>query len=132
MKWKNLRETISFIDAYENFYHGFVVGILANMHDHIVKSNRESGDGRSDIFIKPLSIFEPAVILELKVCSNPKDIFLKCDEALEQIEKIKYDKELIQEGYENIIILSVFWCFKKAYYFKLYYKLYLIVTCFVR
>jgi hypothetical protein len=100
---KVLRETISFNDAYENFYHGFVVGILANMHDYIVKSNRESGDGRSDIFIKPLSIFEPAVILELKVSSNPKDIFKKCDEALEQIEKMKYDEELIQEGYENII-----------------------------
>ncbi len=100
---KILRETISFNDAYENFYHGFVVGVLANMHEYIIKSNRESGDGRSDIYIKSMSIFEPAVILELKVCDNPKDIFKKCDEALEQIEEKKYDEELRQEGYENII-----------------------------
>lgn len=43
-----LLETISFNDAYENFYHGFVTGILSNMKGYIVKSNRESGNGRSD------------------------------------------------------------------------------------
>jgi hypothetical protein len=100
---KLLRETISFNDAYENFYHGFIVGVLANMHEYIIKSNRESGDGRSDIFIKSPSIFEPAVIIELKVCDNPKDIFKMSDKALEQIEEKKYEEELNQEGYENII-----------------------------
>lgn len=100
---KLLKETISFNDAYENFYHGFVVGVLANMHEHIVKSNRESGSGRSDVYIKSLSIFEPAVIMELKVCNNPKEIYKKCDEALEQIEERNYDAELREEGYEDII-----------------------------
>lgn len=57
---KMLVQTISFNDAYENFYHGFVVGVLANMHDHIVKSNREGGKGIS-VSIKSLSIFNPAV-----------------------------------------------------------------------
>ncbi|MDF2885306.1 MAG: family ATPase [Clostridiaceae bacterium] len=36
-------------------YHGFVVGVLANMHDYIIKSNREGGTGRSDLFIKSVS-----------------------------------------------------------------------------
>ncbi|MFD3157937.1 AAA family ATPase [Haloimpatiens sp. FM7330] len=98
-----LQQTISFNDAYENFYHGFTLGVLGNMHDKIVKSNREAGNGRSDIFIKSLSIFKPAIILELKVCDNPKDILKKCDEALQQIEKNKYDADLKEEGYENII-----------------------------
>ncbi|WP_061313558.1 AAA family ATPase [Clostridium botulinum] len=98
-----LRQTISFNDAYENFYHGFTLGVLANMHDFLVKSNREAGDGRSDIFIKSLSIFEPCVILELKVCDRPKDIFKKCDEALAQIDAKNYEEELKEEGYENII-----------------------------
>ncbi|GAA0076047.1 AAA family ATPase [Clostridium sp. CTA-5] len=98
-----LRQTISFNDAYENFYHGFTLGVLANMHDFLVKSNREAGDGRSDIFIKSLSIFEPCVILELKVCDKPKDIFKKCDEALAQIDEKNYEEELKEEGYENII-----------------------------
>ncbi|NFH92009.1 AAA family ATPase [Clostridium botulinum] len=98
-----LRQTISFNDAYENFYHGFTLGVLANMHEFLVKSNREAGDGRSDIFIKSLSIFEPCVILELKVCDKPKDIFKKCDEALAQIDEKNYEEELKEEGYENII-----------------------------
>ncbi|WP_252229923.1 MULTISPECIES: AAA family ATPase [unclassified Clostridium] len=98
-----LRQTISFNDAYENFYHGFTLGVLANMHDFLVKSNREAGDGRIDIFIKSLSIFEPCVILELKVCDKPKDIFKKCDEALAQIDAKNYEDELKEEGYENII-----------------------------
>jgi hypothetical protein len=100
---KLLKETISFNDAYENFYHGFLVGVLLNMHEHIVKSNREGGSGRSDIYIKSLSIFEPAIIIELKVCKDPKDIFKKSDEALAQIEEKQYDLELKEEGYEDII-----------------------------
>jgi hypothetical protein len=98
-----LRKTISFNDAYENFYHGFVVGVLSGIDGYIVKSNRESGDGRSDIYIRPLSIFQRAVIIEIKVCDKPKDLFTKCDKALEQIEEMKYEEELNEEGYEDII-----------------------------
>lgn len=50
-----LRETISFNGAYENFYHGFLAGVLSNMKGYIVKSNREGGTGRSDLFIKAVS-----------------------------------------------------------------------------
>ncbi|MFT8351383.1 AAA family ATPase [Clostridium saccharoperbutylacetonicum] len=98
-----LRKTISFNDAYENFYHGFVVGVLSGIDGYIVKSNRESGDGRSDIYIRPLSIFQRAVIIEIKVCDKPKELFTKCDKALEQIEEMKYEEELNEEGYEDII-----------------------------
>ena len=45
-----LKKTISFNDAYENFYHGFMIGLLSHMDGYIVKSNRESGDGRCDIY----------------------------------------------------------------------------------
>lgn len=98
-----LRKTISFNDAYENFYHGFVLGVLSNMSGYIVKSNRETGDGRCDIYIKPLSIFERAVIIEMKVCDKPKELFTKCDEALKQIEDKMYQDDLNEEGYEDII-----------------------------
>jgi hypothetical protein len=99
---KLLRESISFNDAYENFYHGFVVGVLMNMSDYIVKSNREGGSGRSDVFIKSPSVFEPAVIIEFKVAENVKELDEKCDEALKQIEDKEYNLELETEGYENI------------------------------
>ena len=38
-----LEETISFNDSYENFYHGFLVGVLSNIDNYEIKSNRESG-----------------------------------------------------------------------------------------
>ena len=98
-----LRKTISFNDAYESFYHGFVVGILSHIDGYIVKSNREAGDGRSDIYMKPLSIFQRAIIIEMKVCDKPKEIFTKCDEALNQIEEKHYEDDLNEEGYDDVL-----------------------------
>ncbi|CUO39863.1 Protein of uncharacterised function (DUF1703) [Clostridium disporicum] len=98
-----LKKTISFNDAYENFYHGFMIGLLSHMDGYIVKSNRESGDGRCDIYIKPLSIFDKAVIIEMKVCDKPKELFTKPQDTLQQIEDKKYAYELNQSGYEDII-----------------------------
>ena len=40
-----LLETISFNDAYENFYHGFIAGVLSKMKGYRVRSNREGGRG---------------------------------------------------------------------------------------
>ena len=98
-----LQKTISFNDAYENFYHGFMIGLLSHMDGYIVKSNRETGDGRCDIYIKPLSIFDKAVIIEMKVCDKPKELFTKPQDALQQIEDKKYEYELNESGYEDII-----------------------------
>ena len=44
-----LRESISYLDSAENFYHGFVVGVLSRLKGFYVKSKRESGDGRNDL-----------------------------------------------------------------------------------
>lgn len=98
-----LKKTIRFNDAYENFYHGFMIGLLSHMDGYIVKSNRETGDGRCDIYIKPLSIFDKAVIIEMKVCDKPKELFTKPQDALQQIEDKKYEYELNESGYEDII-----------------------------
>ena len=98
-----LLETISFNDAYENFYHGFVTGVLSNMKGYIVKSNRETGNGRSDIFIKPVSRRKTAVILELKVAKTFDDLERRADDALKQIAEKKYEMELRDDGYKNII-----------------------------
>lgn len=66
-----LVNTISFHDSYENFYYGFMVGILLNMKDYIIKSNRESGDGKKDIFITNPEE-DIAIIIELKVADRLK------------------------------------------------------------
>ena len=99
---KLLLDTISFNDAYENFYHGFLVGVLSNMKGYIVKSNREGGTGRSDLFIKSVSRRGIAIVVEFKIANNIDDLEKKADEAIEQIEDRKYDVELISEGYKNI------------------------------
>ncbi len=100
---KLLTESISFYDAYENFYHGFLLGTLVNLKRYIIKSNRETGKGRSDIIIKYPNRRGAAVILELKVAKSFKEMSDKCDEALNQIEEKEYDKELLEEGYSNIV-----------------------------
>ena len=97
-----LLDTISFNDAYENFYHGFLAGVLSNMKGYIVKSNREGGTGRSDLFIKSVSRRGIAIVIEFKIANDIDDLEKKADEAIEQIEDRKYEMELRSEGYKNI------------------------------
>ena len=110
-----LMETISFNDAYENFYHGFVVGALANMHDYIVKSNREGGTGRSDLFIKSVSKRGVAIVIEFKIAKNIDDLEKRADDALKQIKEKGYDMELRSEGYKNILRYGISFCEKDCY-----------------
>jgi len=104
--------------VYENFYHGFVTGILSGMKGYIVKSNRESGNGRGDIFIKPVTRRKAAIILELKVAKNFNELEEKADEALKQIEKMKYELEMKDDGYNNIIKYGISF-FRKDCFIKL-------------
>lgn len=69
----------------------------------IINYYRETGNGRSDIILKPLALDKPAIIIELKKANTRKDIYNKCDEALLQIDNNNYDKELIDEGFDSII-----------------------------
>jgi hypothetical protein len=110
-----LMDSISFNDAYENFYHGFVVGALANMHDYIVKSNREGGTGRSDLFIKSVSKRGVAIVIEFKIAKNIDDLEKRADDALKQIKEKGYDMELRSEGYKNIIKYGISFCEKDCY-----------------
>ncbi len=110
-----LMETISFNDYYENFYHGFVVGVLANMHDYIIKSNREGGTGRSDLFIKSVSKRGVAIVIEFKIAKNIDELEKSAEDALKQIKEKGYDMELRSEGYKNIIQYGISFCEKDCY-----------------
>ena len=98
-----LIETISFNDAYESFYHGFLAGILSGMKGYIVKSNREGGRGRSDLFIKPVTRRKAAYVIEFKVAKRFQDMEQMAEKALKQIEERQYIKELNDDGYETVI-----------------------------
>ena len=97
-----LLETISFNDAYESFYHGFLAGILSGMKRYIVKSNREGGSGRSDLFIYPVSRRKAAFVVEFKVAKNIKELETKAKEAIQQIKDRNYIRELNDNGYEVV------------------------------
>ncbi len=107
-----LMDTISFYDYKEDYYHGFLAGLLKYNKKYVVKSNRESGLGRYDLVLKTQRIRRGnVVIIELKVAKNINGLAKGCAEALEQIERFQYDHELKKEGYTNIIKYGV--CFYK-------------------
>lgn len=97
-----LFSTISFFDSAENFYYGFLAGILSQSENYLVKSNRESGNGRSDIMVKSPSLRGRSFIVEIKVSDSIDDLEKDAEKALQQIYNKKYAKELRTEGYRRI------------------------------
>lgn len=98
-----LLKSISYHDGYENFYHGFLVGLLEYSDEYLVESNRESGTGRNDIIIKNVLTREIAVILEIKSVGKNETLDQMCDAALKQIEDRQYEVSLLNEGYKKIL-----------------------------
>lgn len=97
-----LLQTISFNDAYESFYHGFVAGALSKMKGYIVKSNREGGTGRSGLFIKPVTRRKAAFVIEFKIAKRFEELEQKAEEAIQQIEDRQYERELHDDGYQTV------------------------------
>lgn len=97
-----LFRTISFYDSAENFYHGFLTGILSQSGNYLVKSNRETRNGRSDIMVKSPSLRGRSFILEVKVSKSIDDLEEDAEKALQQIYDKKYWEELKTEGYKKI------------------------------
>lgn len=97
-----LLETISFNDAYESFYHGFLAGVLAGIKGYVVKSNREGGYGRSDLFISPVSHRKAAFVVEFKIAQSVRELETKAGEAIQQIKDRQYMRELHDNGYEVV------------------------------
>ena len=102
-----LIRTISFYDSAENFYHGFMAGILNQSKTHIVKSNRESGSGRSDIFVYTPNRRKKAYILALKVSEKMEYLEKDAQKALKQIEEKNYSYELKESGYSDIAVYGI-------------------------
>ena len=96
-----LVETISFYDYAENYYHGFLAGLLKGCKGYITISNRESGNGRPDIIMRTASIRGIAIIIEIKVVKDFDDMEKGCKAALQQIEDMNYQESLYKEGYRK-------------------------------
>lgn len=110
-------KAISFYDAgAEGFYHGLILGLIALMdNQYKIKSNRESGDGRYDISMIPRDGKYPGIIMELKWQKNLTEDKLEklAAEALEQIDKRRYDAEMVQIGVGNIVKMGIAFSGKK-------------------
>ena len=108
---EQLFHTISYYDYAENFYHGFMAGLLVNIGGYLVRSNRESGNGRPDIVMTESKFRGRAMILELKISDTITDMEKKCEEALTQIEEQKYESSLEEDCFQPILKYAI--CFFK-------------------
>ena len=91
----------------ENFYHGLLLGILRESNpDWLIKSNRESGDGFSDILIRPEDP-DDGIVIEVKYAKEIKGLDVACEAAMTQIKDKRYYEALRDEGRCNILAYGI-------------------------
>ena len=101
-------------DMKENFYHGLLLGLLRGSNpDWLIKSNRESGDGFSDILIKPENP-DLGIVIEVKYAKEFKGLDAACDAAMAQIKQKRYDETLRDEGRCDILAYGISFCRKRC------------------
>ena len=101
-------------DMKENFYHGLLLGLLRGSNpDWLIKSNRESGDGFSDILIKPEDP-DAGIIIEVKYAKEIKGLDAACDAAMAQIKDKHYDEALRDEDRCAILAYGIAFCRKRC------------------
>ena len=105
----SIRDTSVKKEMKENFYHGYLLGLLSAVSKAVV-SNRESGEGYADILIKAPEK-RVGVVLEIKYAED-ENLDKYCDEALTQIRDKNYEQSLIDDGMDTIIRYGVA-CYKK-------------------
>ena len=101
-----LLETVSFFDtATEGFYHGMLLGFLAELRGfYRVLSNRESGYGRFDVALEPLVDDFPGVVIEVKAAdSDSADLTALAVAARAQIDEKAYAADMAAKGIENVL-----------------------------
>ena len=101
-------------DMKENFYHGLLLGLLRGSNpDWLIKSNRESGDGFSDILIMPEDPDE-GIVIEVKYAKEMKELDAACETAMAQIKNKRYDEALRDEGRCDILAYGIAFCRKRC------------------
>ena len=111
---RQLASSISYHDAAENFYHGYMVGVLSGFAGYAMESNREHGDGRPDIVLCPHNPKESVIIIEIKRAQRYVEMDRMCDEALQQIESKNYAAEYLDEGYAGVVKYGFCFCKKSC------------------
>ena len=113
-----MRKTVSVRDTFvqkptkENFYHGILLGILGFQQNWSVSSNKESGDGYSDILIETEDQ-ETGIIIEITYAEK-WNLEAVSEDALKQIEDRRYEEQLLEEGVEHILKYGIAFYKKKC------------------
>lgn len=99
-----LRRTISYHDYKEDFYHAFLAGIFTGA-GYMVDSNKEHGEGRSDVVV-----YDPingrVAIFEAKYTKSLDKLESACDAALQQIDDRMYAEEY-EDDYDQILCYGI-------------------------
>lgn len=106
----SIRDTFVRQDTKENFYHGILIGILGYKSGWYVSSNKEAGEGYSDIQIE-IEDEKIGIVIEVKY-AHDSDLAGVCGEALTQIEKKGYARQLYTDGMEKVLKYGIA-CYKK-------------------
>lgn len=101
---KLLRKTISYHDYREDFYHAFLAGIFAGA-GYMVDSNKEHGEGRSDVVVYD-TVNARVAVFEAKYTRTLDELESECDIALEQIDERMYAKEY-EDDYDDIMCYGI-------------------------
>lgn len=106
---KLLRKTISYYDYREDFYHAFFAGIFAGA-GYVVESNREHGEGRSDIIVQDYP-GDRIAVFEVKYARTQEGLAKACEEAATQLDERMYGKEF-EDDYSHVL------CYGAAFFKK--------------
>ncbi|MCR5727957.1 MAG: ATP-binding protein [Lachnospiraceae bacterium] len=105
---------MSYYDSQEAFYHGILLTLMQLNNDFLCVSNRESGTGRFDILCKQKARRDLAIILEVKVSAEDKDMLRDAKKGAGQIKSKNYVSDIKREGYKEILCYGVAFCNKKC------------------
>ncbi len=110
---KQLISTVSYYDAKESFYHGFMIALLSTCAQWAVSSNDEAGTGRADIIVERED-GEFGFVIELKAVRDTKKMDEICESAMRQIDERDYTANLRRYGVEDIRAYAIAFCGKKC------------------
>lgn len=99
-----LRKTISYHDYKEDFYHAFLAGIFTGA-GYAVESNKEHGEGRSDIVVYD-SVNGQVAVFEAKTSKTMDAMSRDCEDAIRQIDDRMYAKEY-EDEYDHILCYGI-------------------------
>lgn len=110
---RQLITTVSFYDAYESFYPGFLLALLSTCVDWCVSSNAETGRGRSDITVERRDR-ELGFVIEIKEVRTRAKLDEACTAAMKQAEDRDYAAVMLRYGVETVFTYGIAFCDKRC------------------